>query len=314
MKIDLSIIVISYNTRQLLDDCLASIYATVQDASVDVIVVDNASTDGSPEMVKSHYPQAQILVNKQNLGFASANNQAIALAKGRYILLLNSDTVVLGDVLTKSIRYMDEHPDVGAMGCRVLNRDRTLQLTCSQEPNILNLFLLTTGLWRLNRPRWFGRYQMKHWDRTNERDVDVISGCYLLVRREVINEVGLLDENFFFFGEETDWCKRMRKAGWKLRLAPVGEIIHYGSASALSLGHKRDLLLTKGLVQYHLKHSGFLTALMVWMLLLGFNISRCFYWTLRSLCTADINARNRRKHFSEIVRTYYKAWPKQVSL
>jgi len=312
--LQLSIIIVSYNTCQILDNCLASVCACIDRLRTEIIVVDNASSDDSVHMVRGRYPHVHLIINEANRGFAAANNQAITVARGKYILLLNSDTIVLDDVLASCIRYMDEHPDVGAMGCRVLNRDRTLQLTCSQEPTFLNLLLLTTGLWRLNRPRWFGRYQMKHWDRADERDVEVISGCYLLVRREVVDEVGLLDENFFFFGEETDWCKRMRKAGWKLRLAPVGEIIHYGSASALSLGHERDLLLTNGLIRYHLKHSGMLTAVAVWMLLLCFNISRCVYWTIRSLCTSDPDTHKRRQHFSDIIRAYMKTWPTQTSI
>ncbi|MFA9478201.1 glycosyltransferase family 2 protein [Phycisphaerales bacterium AB-hyl4] len=309
MTRDLSIIIISYNTRELLDACLASVYDRLGGLDAEVIVVDNASADGSADMVRERYPQARLIENQANTGFAAANNQAIEIAVGRHVLLLNSDTYVLGDVLAASVRYMDEHEQVGAMGCRVLNTDRTLQLTCSQTPGLVNLVLLTSGLWRLNRPRWLGRYQMKHWDRTDERDVDVISGCYLMVRRTVIEQVGPLDDAFFFFGEETDWCTRIRQAGWALRFAPVGEIVHYGSASAASLGHERDLLLTNGLVRYHVKHSGYVMAFAVWGLLLGFNLSRCMYWTLRSLVQRGGAARDRRDHFRGVVREYAKAWP-----
>lgn len=306
---DLSILIISYNTRELLQACLESVYAQLGELDAEVIVVDNASHDDSVAMVRERFPQVRLIENAENRGFAAANNQGFAVVSGRYVLLLNSDTRVLDDVLPASVRYMDAHNDVGAMGCRVLNPDGSLQLTCSQTPGLVNMLLLTTGLCRLDWPRWLGRYEMKHWLRDDERDVDVIYGCYMLVRREVLETVGPLDEDFFFFGEETDWCKRMWDAGWKLRLAPVGEIIHHGSASAISLGHERDVMLTNGLVRYHVKHSGYLVAFAVWGLLLGFNLSRCLYWSLRALPGSKGQARDRRDHFRGVVREYAKAWP-----
>jgi len=305
-----SIVIVSYNTLELTRDCLQSVQDSVgSDPGVEVLVVDNASSDGSQDMIAREFPEARLIRNEENAGFARANNQAFALATGEYLLLLNSDTVVLGSVIADSLDYMDARPEVGAMGCRVLNTDRTVQRTCSDVPSILNLVLLTTGLWKAPWPRWFGRYQLRGWDRDTERDVPVVSGCYLLVRRSCVDEVGPLDEDFFFFGEETDWCVRIKQAGYRVVFAPVGEIIHHGSASAIKLEHGRDLLLTAGLVRFNRKHYGLVSALLAWTVLFLFNLSRCAYWTIASLLRPRSKASDRRRHFVGVVRRFHTAWP-----
>ncbi|MFU8772087.1 MAG: glycosyltransferase family 2 protein, partial [Anaerolineales bacterium] len=236
----LSIIIVNWNTREMLQSCLESVVVDSGELAFEVIVIDNASEDGSADMIADDFPQAQLVRNMRNVGFAAANNQGLEIASGRHILLLNSDTIVHGDVLERSVEWLDAHPTVAAMGCRVLNTDGTVQRTCSMYPSLLNQVLLTTGLWKLRWPRFLGRSQITHWNRDTEREVEVISGCYMLVRRSVIDEVGLLDEDFFFFGEETDWCRRMRNAGWRLMFAPVGEITHHGGGSVKKLNHRRD--------------------------------------------------------------------------
>lgn len=297
---DLSIVIVEWNTVDMLRDCLASVYANDGGLNLQVIVVDNASSDGSPEMVEAEFPQVTQIRNADNRGFAAANNQGFEICTGRHILLLNSDTYVLGDVLAASVRYLDENPEVGTMGCRVLNPDRTMQRTCSMWPRLLDLLFMSSGLWKLKRPEFFGRYQMTHWQRDTTREVEVISGCYMMLRREVLEQVGPLDENFFFFGEETDWCRRMQDAGWRLMFTPVGEIVHYGSASARKLNHKRDLMLTDATIRLHRKHSGRLAATGAWMILFAFNLSRAVFWSLRSLIQRD-RAAPRAKHFRNVV-------------
>ncbi len=305
----LSIVIVSYNTVHLLEECLHSVYSNCERDNVEVFVVDNASSDGSQAMVRQEFPEARLISNDNNLGFASANNQAIALAVGRHILLLNSDTIILGDVLSRSVDYMDANPRVAVFGCRVLNPDRSLQLTCSRVPSILNLFLQLSGLCKLKWPKWFGRFQMTSWDRSSEKDVDVVSGCYMMVRHAAIDNVGLLDEAFFFFAEETDWCRRFKESKWRVVFAPVGEIVHYGSASAMSLGHERDLLLTNGLIRYHRKHSGLVSAMVVWVMLLAFAASRFLFWAIANILTRTKSSESRRRHFLRIILDYSKAWP-----
>ena len=299
---DLSVIIVNWNTREMLREVLTSTFAGHRDLTLQVIVIDNASTDASAEMVAKDFPLVLLIRNDANRGFAAANNQGFEVATGRHILLLNSDTIVLSEVLPASVRYLDAHPQVGAMGCRVLNTDGTMQRTCSMWPGFLNLALLTSGLWKLSWPRFLGRYQMTDWQRDSEREVEVISGCYLMLRREVLVQVGPLDESFFFFGEETDWCRRMRDAGWELRFAPVGEIVHHGSASVRKLNHKRDVMLTDAMVRLNRKHSGTLAGAAVWSLLFGFNLSRAVFWGLSSVLRRQSAHGERARHFLRIVR------------
>lgn len=308
---DLSIIIINWNTRDLLRDCLNSVLEGAPDhRSFEIIVVDNASTDGSQDMVRNLFPQVTMVMNERNRGFAAANNQAIEIASGSNVLLLNSDTLVHGKVLAESLAYMDAHWHVGAMGCRVLNADGSLQHSTSQFPSLLNLTIQTLGLDRLRFVSAFRKYRMLDWDRRSERYVETISGCYLMVRRQCIEAVGKLDEAFFFFGEETDWCRRIREAGWKVAFAPVGDITHFGGGSSGTLNHKRDLMLSEATVRLHRKHSGWLTALGVYLLLFLFNSSRFVYWAFVSTLKRAHQARQRRVHFKGVSLGFLKAWPR----
>jgi len=309
---DLSIIIINWNTRDITRDCLRSIFDNLGSLETEVFLVDNASTDGSSDLVAAEFPQTCLIRNSQNRGFAAANNQAIRLSKGRHLLLLNSDTLVLDDVLRACARYIDSRADVGVLGCRVLNPDRTMQTTCFQFPTLVNLVLKTTGIFRLHWPQFVGREHFRGWQRDSERDVDVVTGCFMMVRRAALEEVGLLDESFFFFGEETDWCKRFKDAGWAVRFAPVGEIIHYGGASAKKLNHRRDLLLTQGLVRFHRKHRGVFSAAAAFFILWLFNSSRLVFWSLASLLRRKNASEGRRKHFATVVRNFSEAWPNSV--
>lgn len=305
---DLSIVIVNWNTKDLLQGCLRSVWDSLDGIEAEVIVVDNASADGSVEMVMADFPRTRMIANLENRGFAAANNQGFQRSRGRHILLLNSDTVVHGDVLAQSIAYMDRNTDVGMMGCRVLNGDGSTQMTCSRFPTFTNLLLQTLGANRLGG-RFFSRYQMLDWDRDDERAVEVISGCYLMVRAEVLCEIGPLDEAFFCYGEETDWCRRCAEAGWSLRFAPIGEITHFGSGSTNKVNHFRDLMLSEGTVRLHRKHGSPVRAASVWLLLLVFNITRSLFWTLRSLFDSNDASRTRACHFRRVVRDFNRAWP-----
>lgn len=306
---DLSIIVASWNTRKMTHECLDSVFRNLGELSCEVIVVDNASTDGSADMIATDFPQVILVRNPDNVGFASANNQAVRIAVGRQILLLNTDTIVRKDVLSASVVWLDAHADVGAMGCRVLNTDETVQMTCAMYPSLLNLLLLTSGAWKLRWPRMLGRGQMTHWQRDSEREVEMITGCYLLVRREVIDQIGLLDEAFFFFGEETDWCQRMREAGWKLMFAPVGEIIHHGGGSVKQLNHRRDVMLSQATVLLHKKHAGMIGAVAAFIVLTIFNGSRAIFWTIVTVFKRNQKTTGRARHFRAVFKDSRQIWP-----
>jgi GT2 family glycosyltransferase len=254
-SLDLSIVIVNWNTIGLLRDCLRSIYATTRGLDFEVIVVDNASHDGSVEMARAEFPQAILIANAENLGFAAANNQGLAIARGRYALLLNSDTVVLDSALQRTVAFADAHPEAGVVGCRTLNPDGSLQNTCFMFPSLLNWLLFATYLYRVfPRSRFFGREQMTWWARDDVREVEVVTGCFMLVRREAIEAVGVMDPGFFMYAEETDWCYRFRRAGWKCLFTPDAEIIHIGGASAPKLSARRARIANASFMRYMSKH------------------------------------------------------------
>jgi len=298
--IDLSVILVNWNTRQILQDCLESIYRETAGVSFEVFVVDNASGDGSAQMVRQRFPQVRLIENDVNRGFAAANNQAIARASGDYILLLNSDTIVLDNALAKTLRVARRHPETGIVGCRVLNADRTLQPSCFMAPSLLNLLLLTTYLSRLfKRNRFFGRERMTWWDRTDQRPVEVVTGCFMLIRRQVIHDIGLLDEDFFMYGEETDFCWRAGQAGWQLLFTPEAEIIHLGGASSRQVRPEMILQLRGSILLFMKKHRSAPVYWMACVLVMLFFLLRTPYWYLRGL----LAPRERGRSF-QIARTY----------
>ena len=248
---DLSIIIVNWNTRALLRECLRSVYSNLPPHTVDVIVVDNASTDGSVDMVHTEFPQANLICNSKNLGFARANNQGIALSIARYILLLNSDTVVEPDALERLIDFMDSNPRAAAAGSMLLNPDGSLQSSCYPFPSI------SRELWRLfhlDKLRAYGVYQMEGWDRNASREVDHIQGASMVLRSEVLAKTGVLDEDFFMYSEELDLCYRLKKDGWKLYWLPQSKVIHYGGKSTKQTAEKMFLELYRSKVLYFRKN------------------------------------------------------------
>jgi GT2 family glycosyltransferase len=253
--VDVSVIIVNWNTKELLRDCLSSVYENAGDIDYEIIVIDNASTDGSAEMVKNDFQQVIIIENSENKGFATANNQGMAIAKGKYVLLLNSDTVVLDNAIAKTMSFADENPQAAVTGCRVLNPDRTLQRTCFMFPSVLNMLLSGTYLYKLlPKNMFFGREQMTWWDRNDVREVDVVTGCFMLVSREAIEQVGVMDEQFFMYGEETDWCYRFRKKGWKVMFIPAGQIIHFGGQSTAQKPVAMIVQLRLSILKFMKKH------------------------------------------------------------
>jgi GT2 family glycosyltransferase len=305
---DMSVILVSWNTCDELRACLESVEAGMHGISTEVIVVDNASTDGSPDMVDAHFPHVRLIRNRENLGFAAGCNAGLAAATGRYLLLLNPDTIVLGDVLAATVRYLDERPDVATMGCRILNADGSLQPSCFRDPSVLNTFLGVTGLAKLPWPPFFGRERMTHWQRDTERDVEVVTGCYLATRREVIEDIGLLDAGYFFCGEEADWCRRMRTRGWVLRFAPIGDIIHLDGVAGRKLSERRDLFGMAGLVRYVDRHDGRLAGWAMSVLLWVHAASRLAGFATIALTTRREARRraatDRRDHSLRVLKRY----------
>ena len=232
-EFDLSVVIPSYNTRDLMEQALRTVQEASGDLSVEVIVVDNASRDGSADMVAERVPEAELIRNERNLGFGGANNAAFARARGRHVLLLNSDTIVRPDTLSTLVSFMDEHPEAGAAGCRILNPDGSLQLDCRRGfPTPAAAFYKLTGLSRMfPRSQRFARYNLTYLDPDEMNEVDALSGSCMIVRRQVLEQVGGFDEAYFMYGEDLDWCFRMREAGWKIYYTPTTEIIHFRGES-----------------------------------------------------------------------------------
>ncbi len=304
---DLSIVIVNWNTKDLLRDCLNSVRAGLSGITAEVLVVDNASSDGSCNMLRDHFPWVKRIECPTNLGFAGGNNLALEQVSGRHILLLNTDTLVHGAVLTEALAWLDDNPEVGVMGPRVLNTDGTVQMSCSAFPSLGHLARQSLGLTRIKS---LDSYRLTGWDRSSARQVDVISGAAMFVRRSAMKDVGLLDEDFFFYGEETDWCRRFAQAGWSLVFAPIPAITHYGNGSVRQLNHRRDVLLTEGTTRLHLKHGGIIAAVLCFCMLTMHNLSRAVFWSLLCLLKRP-EAGARARHFARVVVDLPKAWPRQ---
>lgn len=230
---DLSIVIVNYNTRNILKECLYSIKQNSGNIEYEVIVVENASNDGSAEMVRSEYPGILLIQNVENLGFAKANDQGIRIARGQYILLLNSDTVVLGDSLKPCIDFMSRNPRIGILGCGVFDHFRPMQLTCYRHPNLLTeAIFFTIKILKDFRDPFTDLKWMCYWDHLATKEVDCLAGCFMLVRREVFDKVGLLDERFFLYYEDAEFCWRVRrKSEYKIVYYPDAKIVHMGGMS-----------------------------------------------------------------------------------
>jgi len=262
---EVSVIIVNWNTRDLLSDCIQSIYRETS-ISHEVIVIDNFSSDGSVEMLRDKFSDIRIIENNENRGFARANNQGIEIARGKHILLLNPDTIILENAIDRMVLWLSDKPDVGCVGCQVWETDRDIQRTCFADPGPINLAIVTFGLMRLaDRFPVLGRPWYLEWDRCSERDVDVVSGMFMLVSRLVIERVGLLDEKFFVYAEEADWCRRIRKAGWRCVFAPEARILHLdgGSKSTAQIKPRMHVQMQKSHLIYVRKHYGWTGYLLV---------------------------------------------------
>lgn len=245
---DLSIVITSWNTAKLLQDCLVSL-----DLSAQVIVVDNASTDGSAEMIAQRFPQVHLIQNDRNVGFARANNQGIAICQGRYILLLNSDTLVPQDTLPSLIEFMDARPEAGACSPRLVRPDGHAQAFAFGGDPTLG-YLLRRGANHV-----LLRRSLHNWETNQVQEVDWVSGACLLARREAVIQAGPLDENIFMYFEDNDWCLRIRQHGWKIYYVPSVSILHLGGQS-LAQNPAARRAYYRSLDYFYAKHYGALPA------------------------------------------------------
>lgn len=255
---DLSVVIVSYNVRGHLERCLRSIFSRSHKHEFEVLVVDNASRDDSAAMVQSHYPQAKLIVNARNRGFAAANNQGIAASRGRYVLLLNPDSEVVKSALDDLVALMDSLPSaerVGIVSAKVYGSDGKMQVSCCPfltTASTLSRVFYLAKMFPHSRSLARHRFSVVDWDRPAW--TDWVTGACLMIRREVIEQIGLMDEGFFLYYEEVDWCFRAKRAGWKVLYWPGASVIHFGSksvAQAQSLAFEHSIA---GLLRYYAKH------------------------------------------------------------
>ncbi|MDX1547063.1 MAG: glycosyltransferase [Rhodothermales bacterium] len=291
--VDLSVVIVNYNVREFLEQALRSVQRAAAGLSVEIFVVDNNSVDGSVEMVRERFPEVRLIANEENVGFSRANNQAIRAARGRYLLILNPDTIVREDTLTTLVRFMEAHPEAGAVGCKILNPDGTFALESRRAfPTPPVALFRMIGLSRLfPRSRVFGRYNLTYLPIDEVAEVDALSGSCMLVRHAALYQAcaapcaaggggdgaaeppgpgaGLFDESFFMYGEDLDWCFRIQQAGWSIYYTPETQIIHYKGESTKK-GELRYVRLFYGaMIRFAEKHLDDRSGLFLVLLRLG---------------------------------------------
>ena len=307
--------IVSWNVRELLEACLTSVYESLLNSNLqgEVWVVDNASTDGSAELVRERFPQARLMANETNVGFAAANNQALR-AMGfasaerhelpRYVLLLNPDTEVLGDALATVVRFLDENPQAGVAGAKLLYPDGRLQHSAFAFPTLTQAFLDFFPLHhRLLNSRLNGRYPRQLYERGAPFPVDHPLGAALMARGESIQAVGLLDERFFIYCEEIDWCMRMKKAGWGIYCVPRAEVVHHEAKSTRQVRGEMFVALWRSRYLLFEKHYG-----------------RFYQWAVRRIVQMGLRAEKRRAlaahergeigeaELESVLRAYQEVW------
>jgi GT2 family glycosyltransferase len=253
---DVSILILNYNTRELTLNALRAVYQSVTPCSFEVILVDNASKDDSIEHIQREFPQVILILNDENVGFAIANNQAMHLAQGRYVLLLNSDTLIQQDTLELMHQFMDKHPEVGAAGCKLVLQDGSLDKACKRGfPTPSASFYYAFGISKLfPRVPKFNQYQLGYMDPDDAYPVDCLVGAFMFVRRATIDQVGMLDEEFFMYGEDIDWCYRIKQAGWVNYYYPKTQILHLKGASSRRKPVKIVYEFHRAMWLFHRKH------------------------------------------------------------
>ncbi len=281
----LSVVIPSWNTKDYLAACLAHLAAAEKPAS-EVIVVENASADGSLEFLRTQHPEVQLVVNAKNEGFARGSNQGLALARGRYALLLNTDTEVAPDAIAHLVRFLDEHPDYGAVAPRLVHRDGTTQRTVQEFPTLRTALFFSTPF-----ERWFPdsselrRYFLRDWDQESSRDVDQPPAAVLLLRKAMLDQIGLFDENLWLFYNDVDLAKRMHAAGWKTHYLAEARVLHHVGGSTRNFA---DFVATwqRDRLRYYRKHHGRLGA---WWL------KACVTFTLADWVVTQLARRLRRR-------------------
>jgi GT2 family glycosyltransferase len=270
---DLAIVLVCWNNLDYLEPCLRSLYDSGLRSTFEVVAVDNGSTDGSQEMLRAKFPNVLIIQNERNEGLGKASNQGIEATQGRYVLLLNNDTIVNGSSFDAMVEFMDEHPEAGGVGGRLLNPDGSFQAAGNRFPSLQEEFLIAT---RLGTLIWPGYPDRGYADRVER--VDWIGSACLLLRRTVLDQVGLLDENFFIYGDEADLQYRFKKAGWPVYYMPTVTTIHYGGRSMTRWGRRK--MVYRGKMLFFQKNYGPYRTLALRAMLVTLTLAKMLVWSV----------------------------------
>lgn len=259
MNPELSVIIVNWNTKKLLEDCLSSIFKHTKEIQFEVIVVDNGSEDGSARMVEKKFPKVLLVPNKENLGFTKANNQGIKIAKGEYVLLLNSDTYLIENSPKKLVDRAKSMDSFGALGPMLLNEDRTIQQSVGFFPHLPQAFWWMSFIDDLPFGTILKPYHVDHDSfYKNDHEVDWVTGAAILVPKKVIEQIGGLDEDIFMYGEDVDWCWRIKEANFKVFYSPATKIVHIGRGSTGKITKNAIIGEYKGIVYFYQKHKSHL--------------------------------------------------------
>ncbi|WP_171052645.1 glycosyltransferase family 2 protein [Ruegeria sediminis] len=303
-RFDLSVIIVNYNTQDVTANAIQSVLDNAGALDLEVIVVDNASTDGSVASLRRTFPRVKVLATGQNGGYAWGNNIGIRHAQGRYLLVLNPDTEILDGALERAVKYLEVNPDVGILGCHASLGDGTQQLTLFRQVSLSGLFWNVFVPNKLIRnSRQFGDQRYVSLARDRVQDVDVVAGCFMMLSREVVDRVGMMDDRFFMYSEEAEWCWRVRQAGLKVRYNPDIRIIHHGAFSTGQRSPWKSVEIAKGRILFLRFSRGPTVAWLGTMLMLSGDLLRAAWFLPVSLIRPrNEGARAWRKRLSFLIR------------
>jgi GT2 family glycosyltransferase len=275
--ISLSIVIVTWNNTQIIRECLRSLASLDTNPAAEIIVVDNASSDGTPDLIQNEFPHVSLIRNQRNLGFAAGSNLGIRLSSGEYVCLINSDVVVPEDCVEKLLRYMGEHQDIALVGPKMILPNGSVGRSCLHFPTVANWTWRALALDAIfKRSRLFGAYLMTYFQYDRIADVDVVTGWFWVIRRKAMDQVGLLDENFFMYAEDMDWCKRVKNAGWRVVFYPEAAAIHHCGASSAVAPSRFYIEGIRARLQYCRCHHN-------WLVVTGFWLVSWFHEAIRIL-------------------------------
>ena len=301
MAVELSIVIVTYNVQNYIKACLDSVMDATKDLGIELLIVDNSSTDDTVRLIQRSYPSTKLLMNKENLGLLAANNQALTHVQGKFVLYLNADTVLKKDAIRNALEFMKQHEQAGIVGAKLLSPDRVIQRSCSSFPSLWGYFLESTFLYLV-----FGKSQLRkngipiHYNYQQPRAVDVVAGAFFLVRRDVVNDIGGFDDSFFMYSDEDDYCYRAMKKGWLTYIVPQAEVIHFEGGSFKTTRNYMFMLQHRSKIRCYRKSHGRLATLGVAVILFTGVVLRILLWLCMSAWTTLLQKQRQQYVLSKL--------------